>query len=285
MNTSETLTVINRIASDSIEQFKTFSNSEWESPSRCHMWATKDVVSHLVAIFGFNLNSIAMTLSKNSLPGEGMPNPGTFNSKDMASAVASRAIQLSETSLKNKITLVETLSTIKHDFMTQCDSIGPEEWDLDSYHPVNILSPRLILLIILLEVTLHSWDVFSALKNDYQVDQEASILLINLWKNSKANSWFIDINETNSNETPKIIDIDLGLSTKLRITALKGNLNIFEKLTSMNDAPTTIKTNPSDFALLITARINLFDLIDQKKVTITGNKPELLMFHKWFKGT
>ena len=286
MNTHQALEVINRISSKSIEKFKTFSESEWETPSRCHMWANKDVAAHLVGILGFNLNSISMALSQDILPGEGMPNPGTFHSVDIAPAIASRAIQLSETSLKNKHTLVETLSTIKEDFINQCSSVNSTEWDLDAYHPVNILSIKEILLIILLEVTLHTWDICNALQDDYDIDQEAAVLLVNLWKNSKANRWFImSSTPDNLDLNPKVIDIDLGLNARLVITDFNGDLEIFEKPNSATTAPTTIYTNPKDFALLITARVNLFDLIDQKKVTTQGDKKNLLLFHSWFKGT
>ena len=65
----------------------------------------------------------------------------------------------------------------------------------------------------------------------------------------------------------------------------QGNLDIFEKSDAMDLAPTTIQTSPTDFSLLITARKNLFDLIEQKRVTVEGNKKNLLMFHHWFKGT
>ena len=116
MNPEDILSAINRISSNTVEQLEQFSNFEWEAPSRCHMWANKDVAAHLVATLGFNLNSITMALSGNHLPGEGMPNPGTFHSSEIAPGIASRAIQLSETSLRNKTTLLKVLSDIQQDF-------------------------------------------------------------------------------------------------------------------------------------------------------------------------
>ena len=286
MNPDDILSAISRISSTTIGQLEQFSDFEWETPSRCHMWANKDVVAHLVATLGFNLNSITMALSGNNLPGEGMPNPGTFHSTDIAPGIASRAIQLSETSLRNKTTLLRALSDIQQDFNETCKTINESKWELKAYHPVNMLSIAEILLIVLLELTLHTWDIFNALQDDYVVDEESAILLVNLWKNPKANSWFI-VNPSGDSPdvAPKVIDIDLGLKNKLRLTTYKGNLDIFEKPDAMDLAPTTIQTSPTDFSLLITARKNLFDLIDQKRVTVEGNKKNLLMFHHWFKGT
>ena len=286
MNPKEILSIVDKISTNTIETLKTFSTSDWDAPSRCHMWANKDIAAHLVGILGFNLNSISMALSQNSLPGEGMPNPGTFHSADIAPAIASRAIQLSETSLKNKHTLIETLSTMKNDLTIQCSSISSIEWDLDAYHPINIISIKEILLIILLEITVHTWDIFNALEDDYEIDQEAAVLLINLWKNSQANRWFITSSTPeNSDLNPKVIDINLGSVTTLRITDFDGDLEIFEKPSSAKAAPTIINTTPKDFALLITARVNLFDLIDREKITTEGDKNNLLLFHNWFKGT
>ena len=286
MNPNEILSILDKISTHTIETLKTFSTSDWDAPSRCHMWANKDIAAHLVGILGFNLNSINMALAQNSLPGEGMPNPGTFHSVDIAPAIASRAIQLSETSLKNKHTLIETLSTMKNDLIIQGSSISSTEWDLDAYHPINIVSIKEILLIILLEITVHTWDIFNALEDDYEVDQEAAVLLINLWKNSQANRWFITSSTPeNSDLNPKVIDVNLGTVTTLRITDFDGDLEIFEKPSSAKAAPTTINTTPKDFALLITARVNLFDLIDREKVTTEGDKNNLLLFHNWFKGT
>ena len=286
MNPEDILSAINRISSNTVEQLEQFSNFEWEAPSRCHMWANKDVAAHLVATLGFNLNSITMALSGNHLPVEGMPNPGTFHSSEIAPGIASRAIQLSETSLRNKTTLLKVLSDIQQDFNDTCKTINESKWELKAYHPVNMLSIAEILLIVLLELTLHTWDIFNALQDDYVVDEKSAILLVNLWKNSNANSWFI-VNPSGDSPdvTPKVIDIDLGLENKLRLTTYKGNLDIFEKSDAMDLAPTTIQTSPTDFSLLITARKNLFDLIEQKRVTVEGNKKNLLMFHHWFKGT
>ena len=286
MNPEDILSAINRISSDTIGKLEKFSSFEWESPSRCHMWANKDVASHLVATLGFNLNSITMALSGNSLPGEGMPNPGTFHSTQIAPGIASRAIQLSETSLRNKTTLVKALSDIQQDFNETCKTINKSRWELKAYHPVNMLSISEMLLIVLLEVSLHTWDIFNSLQDDYVVDEESAILLVNLWKNPKANRWFIvDPSGDSPDVTPKVIDIDLGLEKKLRLTTYKGTLDIFEKVDTMDLAPTTILTSPIDFSLLITARKNLFDLIEQKKVNVKGNKKNVLMFHHWFKGT
>ena len=55
MNPEDILSAINRISSNTVEQLEQFSNFEWEAPSRCHMWANKDVAAHLVATLGFNL--------------------------------------------------------------------------------------------------------------------------------------------------------------------------------------------------------------------------------------
>ena len=286
MNPEDILSAINKISSNTIGKLEEFSSFEWDAPSRCHMWANKDVAAHLVATLGFNLNSITMALSGNSLPGEGMPNPGTFHSTQIAPGIASRAIQLSETSLRNKTTLVKALSDIQQDFNETCKTINKSRWELKAYHPVNMLSISEMLLIVLLEVTLHTWDIFNSLQDDYVVDEESAILLVNLWKNPKANRWFIvDPSGDSPDVTPKVIDIDLGLEKKLRLTTYKGTLDIFEKADTMDLAPTTIQTSPRDFSLLITARKNLFDLIDQKKVTVEGNKKNVLMFHHWFKGT
>ena len=286
MNPEDILSAINKISSNTIGKLEEFSSFEWDAPSRCHMWANKDVAAHLVATLGFNLNSITMALSGNSLPGEGMPNPGTFHSTQIAPGIASRAIQLSETSLRNKTTLVKALSDIQQDFNETCKTINKSRWELKAYHPVNMLSISEMLLIVLLEVTLHTWDIFNSLQDDYVVDEESAILLVNLWKNPKANRWFIvDPSGDSPDVTPKVIDIDLGLEKKLRLTTYKGTLDIFEKADTMDLAPTTIQTSPTDFSLLITARKNLFDLIDQKRVTVEGNKKNLLMFHHWFKGT
>ena len=218
-----------------------------------------------------------------------MPDPGTFQSGDIAPAIASRAIQLSETSLKNKHTLIETLSTMKNDLIIQGSSISSTEWDLDAYHPINIVSIKEILLIILLEITVHTWDIFNALDDAYEIDQEAAVLLINLWKNSQANRWFITSSTPeNSDLNPKVIDVNLGTVTTLRITDFDGDLEIFEKPSSAKAAPTTINTTPKDFIFLVKYKIfkiNLFDLIDREKVTTEGDKNNLLLFHNWFKGT
>ena len=281
--TLATLSTVEDLTIEVVQKLQGLSSEEWEAPSRCHMWAIKDVACHMIAVSGFYLNSINRSIDGDGMPPEGMPNPGAATAKDLSGGIASRAIQISETSLKTPSAIVDTLYDLEQQLINTWKALDEHQWDLPAYHIANQASPQGIIYWKLLETTIHSWDMFNALDDSYSVNVEAAVLLKEVWKNSEVNRWFISLHPDQIEGT--IIDVELEDSSGLRIENWNGTLRIANMPENKTAATASIQVDPGLFALLITARANLETLIEKGSVCITGDREAVPLFHEWFKGS
>ena len=281
--TLATLSTVEDLTTEVLHKLQGLSSQEWEAPSRCHMWAIKDVACHMVAVSGFYLNSINRSKDGDGMPPEGMPNPGAATAKDLSKGIASRAIQISETSLKTPTDIVQTLYSLEQQLIDTWKSLDEPQWNLPAYHIANRSTPQGIIYWKLLETSIHSWDIFNALDDSYNVNPEAAVLLNEVWKNREMNRWFISLHPDQMEGT--IIDVELEDSLGLRIENWNGTLRITSRPANKTTATASIQVDPGLFALLITARANLETLIDKGSVSITGNREAVYLFHEWFRGS
>ena len=259
-------------------------STEWEIPSKCHQWAVKDVSSHTLAIDGFLLNSLSRAIEGDGNPTEGMPNPGTGNARSMADGIASRAIQISETAFPKLEQLLDTLSNMEWDLINVFQTIASENWHIPAYHPAGKFSPYLLLKMKLLELVIHSWDIFSSLDSSYKMQNSEAKLLCEVWKEPNISNWLYtpDLEQID----PITIDFCFDDSEALRIQTWRGSLHIFDRpVEKANETITTVETTYQDFALLITARINIHEAYNSNLISVTGDKANLDSFHKWFRGS
>ena len=282
-STSHILYVVERLSKQYLSDVSALSSTDFEQPSKCHMWAVKDVVSHLVSINGFFQNSVVRSLGGDGMPPEGMPNPGTGSAVTMGEGIANRAIQLSETALSNRSQMIDISERMETESLETFKNVNTDEWDLPAYHPMNTLSPRLLLLLKLFELSIHSWDVFNALDDNYQIDPEAADILIEVWKSPEINRWFFTPNIEQID--PVIMDVEFESNKGLRLASWSGTLDIMNRPSESTSAETTIKVTPSLFSLLITARANLESNISDGNISLAGDKSTVRWFHTWFRGS
>ena len=280
---SHILGVVERLSKQYISNIADLSTSELEQPSRCHLWAVKDVVSHLVGINGFVQNSLSRSLEGDGIPAEGMPNPGTGNARSMSDGIANRAIQLSETALSSRAQMIDISERMEFELIETFRNVPSDKWDIPAYHPMNTLSPRLLLLLKLFELSLHAWDIFNALDKNHQVDSEAAELLLEVWKSPEINVWFFtpDIEQVD----PVVLDVEFDSNKGLRLASWSGTLDIVDRPSTPSDSATVLKVSPELFSLLITARANLDTNISAGNVSILGDESTIQWFHTWFKGS
>ena len=169
----------------------------------------------------------------------------------------------------------ESLETFKN--------VNNDEWDLPAYHPMNTLSPRLLLLLKLFELSMHSWDVFNALDDNYQIDPEAANILIEVWKSPEINRWFFTPNIEQID--PVILDVEFESNKGLRLASWSGTLDILDRPSESTSSETTIKVNPRLFSLLITARANLESNISDGNISLARDKSAVRWCHTSFKGS
>ena len=282
-NTDKILSTVEDQSKFLIEGLNKLTPSQWESPSRCHRWAIKDVVSHLVAINGFFLNSINRALEGDSLPSHGMPNPGTGNAVQMSDGIASRAIQMSETTLSRKIDAMDALTFLEDALITTWQRLDENQWDMPAYHPVNQLSPNLILELKLMEITIHSWDIFNSIDTTYQISNQSGILLCDVWKNEVLNRWLFTPDP--SQYDPVQFQFKIGTTKSLQFITYDSNLLFTDQYEKKDSTDTVISISPENLALVITARNNLGDLLESNEAHIEGSMDKALLFHNWFKGS
>lgn len=282
-STSHILNVVEKLSKQYLSDICDLSYSDFEQPSKCHMWAVKDVISHLVSINGFFQNSVVRSLDGDGMPPEGMPNPGTGSAIAMSEGIANRAIQLSETALSEQSQMIAISERTEVDLLETFKNVNSDQWDLPAYHPMNTLTPRLLLLLKLFESSLHSWDVFNALDDNYQIDLEAADILLEVWKSPEINRWFFTPNIDQID--PVILDVEFESNKGLRLASWSGTLDIMDRPSKPTGAEAVIKVSPRLFSLLITARANLESNIRDGNISVAGDESAVQWFHTWFRGS
>ena len=284
LNPNTLLDIVAESSNKFITGLSDLKSSEWEIPSKCHQWAIKDVSSHILAIDGFFLNSLSRAIEGDGNPTEGMPNPGTGNARSMADGIASRAIQISETAFPKLEQLLDTLSHMESNLINVFQNIALEEWHIPAYHPADKSSPYLLLKMKLLELVVHSWDIFSSLNPSYKMQNEEAKILCEVWKEPNIANWLYTPDPDQIE--PTTIDFWFDGNEALRIQTWRGSLHIFDRPTEKStEAITTVETTYQDFALLITARKNIREAYSTNLISVAGNKESLDSFHKWFRGS
>ena len=284
LNPNTLLDIVAESSNKFITGLSDLKSSEWEIPSKCHQWAIKDVSSHILAIDGFFLNSLSRAIEGDGNPTEGMPNPGTGNARSMADGIASRAIQISETAFPKLEQLLDTLSHMESNLINVFQNIALEEWHIPAYHPADKSSPYLLLKMKLLELVIHSWDIFSSLNPSYKMQYEEAKILCEVWKEPNLANWLYT--PDSDQIEPTTIDFQFDGNEALRIQTWRGSLHIFDRpVEKANETITTVETTYQDFALLITARINIHEAYNSNLISVTGDKANLDSFHKWFRGS
>ena len=267
-----------------VDGISILGSSDWELPSKCHQWAIKDIYSHTLAINGFFLNSISRSIQGDGNPSEGMPNPGTGNARSMSEGIASRAIQISETAFPKLSQLIDTVKGMESNLITLFQNVESTNWHSLAYHPAGKFSPYLLLKMKLMELVLHCWDIFSSLDPLYNIPDKEAKLLCEVWKDSNITNWFYTADENQIE--PITLDFCFEDQQGLRIQTWRGSLNIFDRPSSISTKEiTTIQTTYQDFALLITARKNIYEAADKNLITISGDNAKISNFHNWFRGS
>jgi hypothetical protein len=281
-NIQTKLELLQKKSKDLQQQLNDLTKEQFELRSKCHKWAIKDIASHFIATDGFFLNSIQRSLSGDFLPVEGQPNPGSANAQSMADGIASRAIQISETTLPNITELLQVFCEMEQSLLKVLLNIKDDQWELPAYHPIAKFSPVLFLEMKLIELSIHSWDINSILDPTYETSIEESVIINSIWEKPEINNWLFTPHEIESS----VVVCDIKLSNPLRIIAWRNQIEISEIPETSDLIPTaTINVRDQDFPLLISARDNLEIAISENRASISGDKTVPRLFHQWFKGT
>jgi len=275
---------ISRSSKQLTEKLSHITDNDWEKPSHCHMWAIKDLVSHIIAVDGFFINTLTRSLAGDFLPPEGMPNPGTATAESMSGGISSRAIQISETSLKTPGQLLAVLSDFETQTLELLRNIKETQWNNPAYHPMNTLTVELILGLKHMESVIHNWDIWHSIDDNYVMNEESCLLICKLWQTSLITDWFFTPDENQLD--PVAISIELGSEANFNLLIWNGALsfNANSDITKQRH-PTYISMSPYRFVLLMTARTTIDSLITANEIKIEDNLNILNKFHTWFRGT
>ena len=115
------------------------------------------------------------------------------------------------------------------------------------------------------------------------VDREAAVLLREVWKSSNINRWFTTPDPDQVD--PVTLDIDLRDAPGLRVISQREDLEIIDRPEDQSDADAAISTDPSLFALLVTARANLETAIEEGRASVAGDRNAARWFNNWFQGS
>ena len=282
---NQILQQLNEFSPRLTNQLKNLPEQSWASQSHCDDWTVKDVIAHLSSVLTNYLIFIDSAKNEENLlddPNSSRPEPGNLDGKSFAEFLSERAKETSK-SFDSKDSLINELELRFQKLLDGFNSCQDNQWNLPAYHPVNWVSIQGILLWTLFESTIHAWDALNAVDEKYLVDENLAPLLPEYFCNKLINRWF---KTPDSAESPsQTLAVNFGTLNGLRIASSSGKLDIEELPINSFDSDAEIHTTASEFALLITGRINLSESIEDSSTQLTGNQSHVDSFSKWFTGS
>jgi len=140
------------------QYLQTLSAEAWCHPSACEAWEVRDVVGHLIVCAEAYAAAIARGLQGDTAPLVDVPPPGDPN---RAALIAQRSIARRE---RLGDQLLATFTARHHHLHDLMRSLRPQDWETPCVYPGADLRPAHQFLIAwLTELTMHAWDIQSAL--------------------------------------------------------------------------------------------------------------------------
>ena len=254
----------------------------WGRQSACDEWRVEDVVAHLIGNAEFYAGTVARGLQGESSPPEGRPAAGTGHPSISAAALAKSSIASRE-ALGDR--LLSTYIEKDNILINLLTSLNPEDLAKPCYHPGSIVPAGNFVDLRFKEVTLHEWDIRSA------IEEKATLSPAGL------NSMVILIQESFASGSlrwafwagPPLLDpvrYRFEVKTPVPVTAdivVAGDKFRYEEA-PQGTADVTFRCHTHIFALLMYGRMTAAEAMAAGHLAAEGDSKLAEQFSQWFKG-
>lgn len=253
----------------------TLVHEDWQRASRCDQWTVADVVAHLTTMDQDCAARIGRALHGDASPPQQAPPVAGQAAADIAHQAITMRQRLGDdllpTFLAAQCAFHETLATI-----------GPADWDKLCYHPQGNVSIGRIVDALIIERTLHGWDIQSVF--DPHTRLSPACLPIVVEREVQRRRW----RQAPSDAAPRapsiryrfeVTDVP-GYRTDVVLTDAQSYME------AVGNAPVdvTFRCDGETFVLLMYGRIRAQEAVSQGRMTFEGDTEFAAAFSQRFKG-
>ena len=283
MSTQAEYAQVVQTASERLKQYlAVLPAAAWTQPSACARWEVRDVVAHLSSVMHLYRDSITRGLQADTSTPEGRREPRHLHSpearRQWMTGAAQNTIARRE-SLGNA--LLEVFCTSVDHLQHVVAHLSPHAWTTSCYHPWGLLPVRALVLAGVFELTIHGWDIRSALEPSAPLAPDALAVIPEFF--AACPHWFF---------TP-----DTPLATPLRYRwvltgalsgpwdmVVEGDTAHIAAATTTLPAHATFRCDGETFTLLMCGRMGWETARGEQRVIPTGDEAVVREFTKWFPG-
>jgi uncharacterized protein (TIGR03083 family) len=253
-----------------VRYFKSLSPEDLKRQSACQAWQNADVIAHLCQAIDRFTGYIERGVCGDTAPPEGSAPAGE---EDLTVRMATNA-KLTVTyreSLGDK--LVTTFESQCHRFNQLLASFGPQDWEKPCYHPAAMISVARYVDLRLTEMSVHEWDVRSAIEPQAHLPVEVLPANIDLLPGFIVGRFYHPGSSiTEPTRFRFALTGTVQGSYDIVVGEGKARMEPSGSAAGSNEADATFECDAEAFVLLVYGRVSLDEALSNGRVSTDGDR-------------
>lgn len=256
------------------------SPEAWSLSTPCELWDVGDVVAHLVWVAEFYGDGITRGVHGDVSTPEGAPVPGALDGPSIDNYIAQRGISRRD-ELGDR--LLPTFGEKLEWFVRLLEGLGPAELQRQCYHLTKIREVQEFTAMALQELTLHGWDIRSALE---PAPQLSAVSLSELLRRipERRRPWTIPFQTKTEQTVPLRFRFELTGTVPGDYDIIVDNDRARMEPSSGATPHVSIVCPSETFVVLIYGRLTLDSASSAGLATVKGDGELVSGFDQWLQG-
>jgi uncharacterized protein (TIGR03083 family) len=285
MATQAELIKVIQTESERLKQYLTALPADaWTTSSACALWEIRDVVAHLTGVPNNYVRFITRALQDDISPPEGRPAPHIFQTHSQEERRQWRARQ-AQRPIANRERSGNDLPSVFGQAWDQFHhlliTLTAQDWHKPCYHGMGIIPVHSLAHAGVFEVTIHGWDIRSALEPSAHLSPDALTAILDFF--SECPHWFFLPAARLSTPIRYRFAFPEALNRQWDIV-VEGDQAHIGPAADATPANMTFSCELETFVLMMCGRIGLDAALGDKRLIPTGDMAVAQGFKQWFQG-
>ena len=246
--------------------------------SACDLWTVGDVVAHLAFTARFQGGMIGRGLAGDATPPEGARRAAAEpNAPPASERIAQGAISARE---KLGDQLIPTFHTHYEELFQLLDGIKADDFGKPCWHPRGPTSVAEFVDMVVMELTVHGWDIRSRLEPDYRLTPEILPSVLNM-----APGWQRNLFRPSAPlAAPIRYRFEVADAPVPNDVIVEGDAFRVEAQ-GTHSVHVTFRCDPTTYTLLVYGRLSVEQALSEGSLTHDGDQAKALQYGQGFSGT
>jgi uncharacterized protein (TIGR03083 family) len=262
------------------QDLQTLPPEAWGQASACERWEVRDVIGHLAWMAEFYVEAVSRAVQGDVSPPAGFPAVGASTGASFDEFIAQRAIACRKSLGEQLLPTFRTrLAQLTHLLATRT----PQDWEKPAYRFSRLVPLRNYLYLSMQELTLHGWDIRSALEPVAHLSVDSFPALMDRIPQRFTIPWVADFSRGTSLPSPIRYrwDVTGEVSSPYDIVVEDGTCRIEPGGAAAGQV--TFRSDTETFILLMYGRLTLEPAIATGRLNVEGDQGLVTAFDRWLK--